>query len=222
MHNPKLPNIRTVLLPTVCHHSWHGLSTFFLDVSSLSCASSRSAMMLLGAFFALSSFFSVCSFALSTQVIYLKALSAWTCIMVVLLKLLWPGLKDSELCRSSDVLWCEHHLCDTLPDSDLLLLSDGKVFRLMPLCWGIGMVCWGTIVLLASGSSSLIALFDLQSRGSLSFVDRTRMMGSTTSLSSNSSEDELKETLVFLPLDHVWEELCEWVTTCPSQLGRTM
>ena len=51
-------------------------STLLLDVLSSSCISSRSVMMLPMTFLALSSFCPTLSFALSTWVIYLKALSA--------------------------------------------------------------------------------------------------------------------------------------------------
>ena len=183
-------------------------STSFWDVLSVSWVSSRSVMISLRAFFALSNFHLALLFALSTWAIYLTALSAQTCsqaaiigsLMVILLELLWLKLENSELCRSSDAPWCEYCLCDALPDSDPLPSSNGKLFRLMPLLRDIGIACCGTSALLGLGSSPLITLVGLWPRGSLSFVDGTRMMGSTTSPSTSSAPSD--STSATLPSEY--------------------
>ena len=128
--------------------------------------------------------------------------------------------QESKLCRSSDAPWCEHHLCDTLPNSDPLPSSNGKLLRLIPLLRGIDVACWETSTLLALSSSPSITLVDLWMRGS--FIDRERITGSMTSLSSISSDEESEATSVIFPLDCVRDWLCEWVPTCPFQLGGAM
>ena len=118
------------------------------DVSSFPCTSSKWMVMLLRAFFAMSSFHLALLFVLSMLVISLTALSAWICslatiigsLTVVLLKLLWLGLEYLELCRSSDAPQCEHCPCNTLPNSDSLPFSNSMVFGLVPLLSGI--VSW--------------------------------------------------------------------------------
>ena len=109
-------------------------------------------------------------------------------------------LENSELCRSSDAPWCEYCLCDALPDSDPLPSSNGKLFRLMPLLRDIGIACCGTSALLGLGSSPLITLVGLWPWGSLSFVDGTRMMGSTTSPSTSSAPSD--STSATLPSEY--------------------
>ena len=91
-----------------------------------SCVSSRSVMISLRAFFALSSLCPVLSFALFAWAMCLTVWLAWACIwattvglsMVVLLK--W-------LCRSSDAPWCECCPCGillNLDPSSLIMLAD--------------------------------------------------------------------------------------------------
>ena len=183
-------------------------STSFWDVLRFSCTLSRSVMMLLRAFFAVSRFCLALSFTLSMQVVCLATLSAWTCSwgtivgssMVVLLELLWLRLKNSELCGSSDTPWCECYPCNALPDSNPLPSFNSKTFGLVPLLRGIGIASWGTSAILAFGSSPLITLVDLQLRGSLSFVNVTRITGSMALPSSPSSDEEPEEALVIFPL----------------------
>ena len=95
-------------------------------------------MMSLRAFFAMSSFHPALLFALSAWICSLATIIG--SLMVVHLELLWLGLEYLEFCGSSDTPQCEHHPCDTLPDSDPLLLSNGMTFGLVPLPRDIGVV----------------------------------------------------------------------------------